>query len=306
MRYLIYIFIAFILAANSYASWLCRVASSSAEGDHFYSCGIGIGDTEQEARNRARDSAFSEFESLCDASSNCKSYQFNVSPLRTECFKEKNHFKCYRGLHFKILDKKKPIQEVKDYRPSYQKDYVTKKEYNNSLILGWQHFPELPDHTEVAYGSYFSYERVFIQSLVGIRFSAGWYNEDKEELSHPLTDLGDPNTTSVKTGPHETSIISISTPIYIKDYFFIRPEFGQINSSAEIRTSKFNKVGTSTGEGNGISYSKKEVKENYHYLGIGCSMLKGKNGSIYIEAGQYRFESKETSDSISLGIKLDF
>lgn len=99
----------FLLADNSFAKseWLCTEASSQRRGDSIYSCGIGSGKDENEARLNAFDNSKKEFNRICDSSDDCKGHEISVNPERTACEKGTNTFKCYRLIVFTINEKAK-------------------------------------------------------------------------------------------------------------------------------------------------------------------------------------------------------
>lgn len=97
----------FLLSLNSHASWLCREASSLAENDYFYACGVASSSDLFEARKRALLNAKHEFNSICNDSYNCKNKEYIITPLRTDCNKRDEVHTCYRGLQFRILDKER-------------------------------------------------------------------------------------------------------------------------------------------------------------------------------------------------------
>jgi hypothetical protein len=80
----------------------------SAQGVRILSCGIGISETESNARFMAFENAKVEFGNICKASSDCKDHSVKLSPLRTTCeafssgIQKKQFYKCYRGLLFEV------------------------------------------------------------------------------------------------------------------------------------------------------------------------------------------------------------
>ena len=104
-----------LFSVNANASWLCREAASKAENDYFYACGHSINNSLNEARSNSRKNAQQEFKAFCDDSEYCRDHAFIVTPLRTDCFKNKNRYECYRGLQYRILPtKRSSIQYDKD------------------------------------------------------------------------------------------------------------------------------------------------------------------------------------------------
>lgn len=102
-----------VLVSTVFAAenWLCTTESSQARGNQVFSCGIGYGRDEDAARTKAFESAKSEFNRLCEISSNCRGRTVSVDPKRTTCDGENGKYKCYRLIVFTIGDEmSKPTQ----------------------------------------------------------------------------------------------------------------------------------------------------------------------------------------------------
>ena len=83
--------------------WFCKEGASRMLGEVMESCGIAKSADEAEARKKALDGAFEEFDRICRESANCRDYEKTVEPMRTECIKGKDdQFTCYRALDFTI------------------------------------------------------------------------------------------------------------------------------------------------------------------------------------------------------------
>ena len=95
------------LQQSTYANWLCKEASSKAENDYFYSCGVASSKDLNQARKTALNNAKAEFNSFCNESYNCKNNEYIITPLRTDCTKKNNTFTCFRGIEYRILDEKR-------------------------------------------------------------------------------------------------------------------------------------------------------------------------------------------------------
>jgi hypothetical protein len=92
-----------LFSLNAYADqWFCSDESSQRTDNIIKSCGIGEAKTEGAARLSAFTNARAEFKQLCNASSDCVSRFVYSTPLRTECRKDGNGYKCYRMVEFKI------------------------------------------------------------------------------------------------------------------------------------------------------------------------------------------------------------
>lgn len=106
------IFSFFLFSNNLYASWLCKEASSSAQGNTFFACGHAKGDNLTEAREKSLEAAKREFHSFCSESDNCRDYAYNITPMRTDCSLDRGKYNCYRGLEYTILPEKKSSKYV--------------------------------------------------------------------------------------------------------------------------------------------------------------------------------------------------
>lgn len=103
--------------AVSEEKWFCVDDASMRQGNIMSVCGIGTsyGD-EGEARAAALKNAVSEFQTMCELSSDCKGHKINVDPKRSTCFEKKisspdlsvtgHIFTCHRMFTFTILEGK--------------------------------------------------------------------------------------------------------------------------------------------------------------------------------------------------------
>ena len=83
MRYLLIIlFFTQIVNADD---WFCTQESGKREGTTLWSCGIGDGVDEGQAREHALSAAFREFHMICDNSADCAGRSVVVNPQRTSC-----------------------------------------------------------------------------------------------------------------------------------------------------------------------------------------------------------------------------
>lgn len=109
----LFFFSLFGLPPMSLASdaWLCTSESSQVHGGSVFSCGIGVGKDEGEARAKAFGAAQSEFYHICGASTNCKGHAVIVEPRRTTCETANSGYKCYRLVVFTVSDETVKHQE---------------------------------------------------------------------------------------------------------------------------------------------------------------------------------------------------
>lgn len=108
MKYLL-IFILYLISIETklHAKWFCNEAASEKTGNVISTCGIGESSDESGARKKAGINAMDEFNLICDKSDDCKDFEYNIEPLRNECLKENDKYKCYRGFQFTINPNKK-------------------------------------------------------------------------------------------------------------------------------------------------------------------------------------------------------
>lgn len=82
--------------------WLCTEESSIRDGAGIHACGVGIDKDESKARSNALDAAMSEFNQLCESSSDCVGHQRIAKPGRMTCSFDKDVFKCYKLVTYQI------------------------------------------------------------------------------------------------------------------------------------------------------------------------------------------------------------
>ena len=90
--------ILYLISLPAFASWLCKEAASSANGDIFYACGVAESSTLDGARTMALDNAKKEFNKFC------KDKAYILTPMGTDCNKQLNKYICYRGVQYTITD----------------------------------------------------------------------------------------------------------------------------------------------------------------------------------------------------------
>lgn len=120
------------------ADWLCTEESSQRTANVISSCGIGHGLDEGTARARALDSAQTEFDKICQNSSDCLNHSVTANPMRTECIKDQGVFQCYRLVKFTIFDqtenvplKKDPRTKIPVYVQRSDADIYTEMDYDH-------------------------------------------------------------------------------------------------------------------------------------------------------------------------------
>ncbi len=102
----------FLLSVNANAEtfdeWTCTEMASEKTDNQVISCGVAIGETEGEAREKALIGAKREFELICESSAECEGRKTILVPLRNVCKELSNgKYKCVRGLRYTILDERK-------------------------------------------------------------------------------------------------------------------------------------------------------------------------------------------------------
>lgn len=96
----------FLVSSVAQAEWLCTETSSIKIGNTITACGVGKSQSEDEARNLAREAAVNEFNQICKISADCNPYDYNVVPKRTDCQVNEysEQFICYRAIDFEITE----------------------------------------------------------------------------------------------------------------------------------------------------------------------------------------------------------
>jgi hypothetical protein len=106
------------------SEWFCDTEKSFAEGNVFFSCGLGIAKTREEACKKAIKSAHDEFKYICDNSYHCKGREKIVKPNKIKVTIKNGLFECLRAFEYKILNIKAK-EETKE---------ETKEDLKNSQI----------------------------------------------------------------------------------------------------------------------------------------------------------------------------
>jgi PEGA domain len=97
---------------NAFA-WYCNDVASERNGDTINSCGIGEASSEDEARKLALHNAYNELDLICSRSADCADRALEISPLRTECKKVENIYRCHRGVTATITNEERdPNQKM--------------------------------------------------------------------------------------------------------------------------------------------------------------------------------------------------
>lgn len=89
------------------AQWLCREASSTRTGSTITACGVGQAEGLDDARNNAREQATAEFNRICVISSDCRNFDYDVFPKRTDCEESKGIHTCFRAIDFEVSSTKR-------------------------------------------------------------------------------------------------------------------------------------------------------------------------------------------------------
>lgn len=84
--------------------WFCTSQSSAVHESSIDTCGVGYSYSENAARDFAFYSAKQEFQNLC-LTINCRLFDVNIEPRRTECVGHDGDWKCYRMLTFYLTRK---------------------------------------------------------------------------------------------------------------------------------------------------------------------------------------------------------
>lgn len=125
-------------AEEESVNWFCKEESSKRVDDTILSCGIGIGNDENEARLNAFENAKKEFAHVCSSSNDCNQANVYVEPKRTSCEIVGGQTKCYRLVAFTQQDMSQKLGHMtssignsKKYSPI--KKNMSKKELVSTL-----------------------------------------------------------------------------------------------------------------------------------------------------------------------------
>lgn len=101
------------IAGNAHAtdSPCGEMASKKIDESTYLVCGIFTAGTEVVSREQAALAAQREYALLCDPSADCREYEFEIEPLRTNCTLEPNGaYKCARSFYFSVnRDRKRTV-----------------------------------------------------------------------------------------------------------------------------------------------------------------------------------------------------
>lgn len=112
----------FIVPAKSFA-WYCYEVASEKNGDTINACGIAESSDEDLARKLSLENAYRELELICNNSIDCAGKALEISPLRTECKKVNDIYRCHRGITAEITKKERDP----DQKSFFQEVYLPKK-----------------------------------------------------------------------------------------------------------------------------------------------------------------------------------
>jgi hypothetical protein len=172
-------FILFFSSLALHASWFCREASSQAQGNHFYSCGVAESKTLYQARKQSLINAKEEFKAFCNESPNCRNREYIITPMRTDCRKKDDKFICYRGLDYRILEEEKSFDALdlddikREIRIKENKLRELEEKYNNL-----QYLQQLNNNIAE------------FDTMDTLEVELDKLNEIKKELSRPLPNKG--------------------------------------------------------------------------------------------------------------------
>ena len=101
------------LSLNAYADqWFCTDEALMRSGDTVKACGIGEDAKESKARAKAYEAARVDFNEYCYNAGDCWGHYLAVEPLRTECIKGDEGYKCWRM--FRVIIKPAQTTARKD------------------------------------------------------------------------------------------------------------------------------------------------------------------------------------------------
>lgn len=125
MRYFfflgLFLFLSFF--SNQSYAWYCLEVASEKNGDTINACGIAESSDEDLARKLSLENAYRELELICNNSIDCAGKALEISPLRTDCKKVNDIYRCHRGITAEITKKDRDP----DQKSFFQEVYLPKK-----------------------------------------------------------------------------------------------------------------------------------------------------------------------------------
>jgi hypothetical protein len=138
--------IAFLLWAPVALSWYCKDVASERSGDTINACGIGESIDEDSARKISLNNAYKELDLICSRSADCANRALEIEPLRTDCQKVENLYRCHRGISATItsrprdLSQKALLEEI--YVPKKIIEVDGTKEFIKTSIVDFESTPK--------------------------------------------------------------------------------------------------------------------------------------------------------------------
>ena len=112
-----------ILLSSPAFAWYCNEVASERNGDTINACGIGEAADEDLARKIALHNAYKELDLICSHSADCANRALEIAPLRTDCKKVENLYRCHRGVTATVTDKERDL----DQKALLEEVFVPKK-----------------------------------------------------------------------------------------------------------------------------------------------------------------------------------
>jgi hypothetical protein len=112
-----------IFASTPTMAWYCNEVASERNGDTINACGIGEAADEDLARKIALHNAYKELDLICSHSADCANRGLEIAPLRTDCKKIENLYRCHRGITATVTD----IERDLDQKALLEEVFVPKK-----------------------------------------------------------------------------------------------------------------------------------------------------------------------------------
>ena len=121
MIYSIVILLILNIHSTSFAGWFCKDVASERTGERLNTCGVGEGTSENEARADALEAAYKELDKICSKSADCNNFEITLRPLRNDCAKTPQGYKCYRGIEATISTQKRDISVPRIFSDSNER-----------------------------------------------------------------------------------------------------------------------------------------------------------------------------------------
>lgn len=284
-------------------TWLCRDASSVKHGSTITACGVAESQDLNDARNQARDHAITEFHTICDASADCRDFDYNVIPKRTECQLKGSEQVCYRAIDFEILSKKRrdvfvDLDQANAELSNPNLDEGTRlklEALTQNQNDGYRYTSQLYSNSFRTFLTYWSAAGERDMSLglayeyrpvhwVGLQLAYAHGGDMSPDQTKSDADVpsGAANTSNTLNGTMSYDELSVAALVYTNMYgSYFKAEAGSLIAKREMYDVSYGPLGTGT-----FTKSKQTTSRSFQGLELGFdSRCEDKGFGAYFEIG---------------------